>query len=110
MLNINIIFVKHLGNNILRELPGEIHLNIYVAVQQDQFERLLPTFIQVIDLTKQEESEYWAVVAAVFEGKPIDSVAFRPTLDSVISNSIEASINNKVRMKLQHVVSLSLFC
>lgn len=66
--------------------------------KQDQFERLLPTFIQVIDLTKQEESEYWAVVAAVFEGKPIDSVAFRPTLDSVISNSIEASINNKIRL------------
>ncbi|XP_021684288.2 uncharacterized protein LOC110667680 isoform X2 [Hevea brasiliensis] len=66
--------------------------------KQDQFERLLPTFIQVIDLTKQEESEYWAVVAAVFEGKPVDSVESRPTLVSVASNSIEASINNKIRL------------
>ncbi|KDP21786.1 hypothetical protein JCGZ_00573 [Jatropha curcas] len=66
--------------------------------KQDQFERLLPTFIQVIDLTKQEESEYWAVVAAVFEGKSIDSVTSRSNIDSVASNSIEASINNKVRL------------
>ena len=34
-------------------------------MQQDQFHRLLPTFIQIIELTEQEESEYWAVVSAV---------------------------------------------
>ncbi|XP_048236290.1 uncharacterized protein LOC8283073 isoform X2 [Ricinus communis] len=66
--------------------------------KQDQFERLLPTFIQVIDLTEQEESEYWAVVSAVFEGKPVDSVASRPNLDSAASNPIDAGINNKVRL------------
>lgn len=42
--------------------------------QQDQFERLLPTFIQVIDLTEEEESEYWMVVSAVFEGKEVVTV------------------------------------
>ncbi|WCJ27938.1 GTP pyrophosphokinase [Euphorbia peplus] len=66
--------------------------------KQDQFERLLPTFIQVIDLTKQEESEYWDTVSAVFEGRPVDPVASRPTLDSDASNSVDASINNKVRL------------
>ena len=65
-------------------------------MQQDQFERLLPTFIQVIDLTDEEESEYWAVMSAVFEGKPVESVASRPILEYVASNSIEASINRKV--------------
>ncbi|PPS05842.1 hypothetical protein GOBAR_AA14807 [Gossypium barbadense] len=66
--------------------------------KQDQFERLLPTFIQVIDLTDQEESEYWTVMSAVFEGKPVESIESRPNLDYVASNSIEASINRKVRL------------
>ncbi|XWS42894.1 hypothetical protein CRYUN_Cryun16bG0053500 [Craigia yunnanensis] len=66
--------------------------------KQDQFERLLPTFIQVIDLTDEEESEYWAVMSAVFEGKPVESVASRTSLEYVASNSIEASINRKVRL------------
>ncbi|XVF30427.1 hypothetical protein REPUB_Repub16aG0056300 [Reevesia pubescens] len=66
--------------------------------KQDQFERLLPTFIQVIDLTDQEESEYWAVMSAVFEGKSVESVAPRPSLEYVASNSIETSINRKVRL------------
>ncbi|KAJ4842139.1 hypothetical protein Tsubulata_024256 [Turnera subulata] len=66
--------------------------------KQDQFERLLQTFIQVIDLVEQEESEYWAVVSAVFAGKPVDSISSRPFLGSVTSTSMEASINNKVRL------------
>ncbi|KAL4323944.1 hypothetical protein GQ457_11G014290 [Hibiscus cannabinus] len=66
--------------------------------KQDQFERLLPTFIQVIDLTEQEESEYWTVMSAVFEGKPVELIESRPNLDYVASNSIEASINRKVRL------------
>ncbi|XP_040941342.1 uncharacterized protein [Gossypium hirsutum] len=66
--------------------------------KQDQFERLLPTFVQVIDLTAQEESEYWTVMSAVFEGKPVESIELRPNLDYVASNSIEASINRKVRL------------
>ncbi|KAJ8772004.1 hypothetical protein K2173_027181 [Erythroxylum novogranatense] len=66
--------------------------------KQDQFERLLPTFIQIIELTEQEESDYWDVVSAVFEGKPVDSISFRPSVSSVASTSVEASINNKVRL------------
>lgn len=64
--------------------------------KQDQFDRLLPTFIQITHLTEQEESEYWAVVSAVFEGKPVDAIASRPSLASVAPTSMEASINNKV--------------
>uniref|UniRef100_A0A6N2KKB3 GTP diphosphokinase n=1 Tax=Salix viminalis TaxID=40686 RepID=A0A6N2KKB3_SALVM len=72
--------------------------NIHFVVMQDQFERLLPTFIQVIDLMEEEESEYRAVISAVFEGKPVDSIASRPSIDTVASTSMEASINNKVRL------------
>ncbi|CAK9172476.1 unnamed protein product [Ilex paraguariensis] len=76
----------------------------YIAVQQDQFQRLLPTFIQVIDLTEQEETEYWDVMSAVFEGKQIASVTSdtscfeRPSLDSVTSTSVDTGINNKVHL------------
>ncbi|CAN1182025.1 hypothetical protein LINPERHAP2_LOCUS35757 [Linum perenne] len=72
--------------------------------KQDQFERMLSTFIQVIELTEEEESEYWEVVAAVFEGKAVDDImagkatgrtAWEP---SSLSTPVEASINNKVRL------------
>lgn len=68
--------------------------------KEDQFQRLLPTFIQVIDLIEQEESEYWAVVSAVFEGKEVASVASeeRPSYDTVSSTSTESIINNKVHL------------
>lgn len=69
-------------------------------MQQDQFGRLLPTFIQVIDLTEQEEYEYWTVVSAVFDGRQIDSLTSRSSFESLNSNSMEASINNKVCMKI----------
>lgn len=65
-------------------------------VQEDQFGRLLPTFIQVIDLTDQEESEYWAVVSAIFEGRQLDYITSTPSYNSVSSTSMETSINNKV--------------
>ena len=65
-------------------------------MQQDQFGRLLPTFIQVIDLTEQEESEYWDLVSAVFEGRQVDSLTSRPNFESITSTSMEASINKKV--------------
>lgn len=65
-------------------------------MQQDQFGRLLPTFIQVIDLTEQEETEYWAVVSAVFDGRQVHSVTSRPSFVSITSTSLETSINNKV--------------
>lgn len=77
-------------------------LKVCFDLQQDQFERLLPTFIQVIDLTEQEETRYWDVMAAVFEGKQVDSVKSNsscyesPGSDSIGSNSMEVGINNKV--------------
>ncbi|XP_062119799.1 uncharacterized protein LOC133834261 isoform X1 [Humulus lupulus] len=66
--------------------------------KQDQFGRLLPTFLQVIDLTEHEESDYWAVVSAVFDGKQLDYYTSRPSLNAVTWSSMETSINNKVRL------------
>ncbi|GFZ15976.1 hypothetical protein Acr_25g0003850 [Actinidia rufa] len=71
--------------------------------KQDQFQRLLPTYIQVIDLTEREETEYWAVMSAVFEGKQVASITSnsssyeRPGLRSLTSMSVESDINNKVQ-------------
>ncbi|XP_011008916.1 PREDICTED: uncharacterized protein LOC105114155 isoform X2 [Populus euphratica] len=53
---------------------------------------------KVIDLMEEEESEYRAVLSAVFEGKPVDSIASRPSIDTVASTSMETSINNKVHL------------
>ncbi|XP_071929228.1 uncharacterized protein [Coffea arabica] len=70
--------------------------------KQDQFHRLLPTFIQIIELTEQEESEYWAVVSAVFEGKSLTSIVphssspDRRGFNSVNSSLMDTGINNKV--------------
>ncbi|KAG6576870.1 putative GTP diphosphokinase RSH3, chloroplastic, partial [Cucurbita argyrosperma subsp. sororia] len=64
--------------------------------KQDQFGRLLPTFIQVIDFTEREESEYWAIMSAISEGKQIDSTSSRTSSVSVASISPDASINTKV--------------
>lgn len=70
--------------------------------KQDQFQRLLPTFIQVIDLSEAEEIEYWNVVSAVSEGKQLDSLLLNSSSsDSSASSSgwsapMEAGINNKV--------------
>lgn len=72
--------------------------------KQDQFQRLLPTFIQVIDLTEQEEAEYWMVVSAVFEGKQILSVpstasySEKSGLDSSTLTPVEDGISNKVHL------------
>ncbi|KAL0321671.1 UNVERIFIED_CONTAM: putative GTP diphosphokinase RSH2, chloroplastic [Sesamum calycinum] len=69
--------------------------------KQDQFQRLLPTFIQVIELTEREETEYWAVVSAVFEGKSIASDVSSSSCEekpSLAFNSalVDNGINNKV--------------
>ncbi|XP_028764639.1 probable GTP diphosphokinase RSH2, chloroplastic isoform X2 [Neltuma alba] len=66
--------------------------------KQDQYGRLLPTFIQVINFTEQEESEYWTVVSAVFEGRPVDSIISTPNSESVALTPAESSINNKVQL------------
>ncbi|KAG6422519.1 hypothetical protein SASPL_119093 [Salvia splendens] len=74
----------------------------YNTMQQDQFERCLPTFIQVIELTEWEEAEYWAVVSAVFEGKPttpsvFNSNSVKPT-SAFNSALLDSGINNKVQL------------
>ncbi|KAE9464620.1 hypothetical protein C3L33_03458, partial [Rhododendron williamsianum] len=70
--------------------------------KEDQFQRLLPTFIQVIELTEREETEYWAVMSAVFEGKQVASVisdsSCYETPGSKSLTSVEAGINNKVKL------------
>ncbi|EMS60076.1 GTP pyrophosphokinase [Triticum urartu] len=72
--------------------------------KQDQFGRLLPTFIQIIDLTEEEEEEYWMVVSAVFEGKETSTLTSessngdRSTSDLPISTPLSDPINNKVHL------------
>ncbi|XP_072964039.1 uncharacterized protein [Typha angustifolia] len=72
--------------------------------KQDQFERLLPTFLQVIDLTEQEETEYWMVVSAVFEGKEILTVPSgsnyteRSNFSSLSSTPSNDGVRNKVHL------------
>ncbi|KAL1823958.1 hypothetical protein ACET3Z_010736 [Daucus carota] len=72
--------------------------------KQDQFERHLPTFIQVIDLTEEEETRYWDVVAAVFEGKQVESVVSNsscysnPGSGPINTDSMDCGINNKVHL------------
>ncbi|CAA0838498.1 Probable GTP diphosphokinase RSH3- chloroplastic [Striga hermonthica] len=70
--------------------------------KQDQFQRLLPTFIQVIELTEWEEVEYWAVVSAVFEGKPTAPPApnssYEKTGFASTSALLDTGINNKVQL------------
>jgi len=69
---------------------------------------MLPTFIQIIDLTEQEESEYWMVVSAVFEGREIlppqsSDYSQRSSLDSYTSGPVDSGINNKVSMQGTHL-------
>lgn len=73
-----------------------ITIGCFLLMQQDQFGRLLPTFIQVIDFTEQEESEYWAIMSAISEGKQIDFATSRMNAESVASISTDAGINTKV--------------
>ncbi|KAJ8537001.1 hypothetical protein K7X08_035402 [Anisodus acutangulus] len=72
---------------------------ITLLMQQDQFERLLPTFIQIIE---EEENHYWAIMSAIFEGKPVASVTSNPSSENKLgynsSNSTlrDSGINNNV--------------
>uniref|UniRef100_A0A0E0K3Z5 RelA/SpoT domain-containing protein n=1 Tax=Oryza punctata TaxID=4537 RepID=A0A0E0K3Z5_ORYPU len=72
--------------------------------KQDQFGRLLPTFIQLIDLTEEEEEEYWMVVSAIFEGKEASSLTSdssnteRSTSEPPSSTPLSDPINNKVHL------------
>ncbi|KAF4399006.1 hypothetical protein G4B88_023600 [Cannabis sativa] len=78
-------------------------LEKYTLSRDDQFGRLLPTFLQVIDLTDDEESDYWVVVSDVFDGKQLDYYTSRPSLNAVTWSSMETSINNKLIDTLQRL-------
>ncbi|XP_066322349.1 probable GTP diphosphokinase RSH2, chloroplastic isoform X2 [Miscanthus floridulus] len=72
--------------------------------KQDQFGRLLPTFLQIIDLTEEEEEEYWMVVSAIFEGKETCSLpselsyADKSSSEPPSSTPLSDPINNKVHL------------
>ncbi|KAK8962960.1 hypothetical protein KSP40_PGU007936 [Platanthera guangdongensis] len=68
--------------------------------KEDQFRRLLPTFIQVIDMSENEEAEYWNVVSAVFEGKQVVHVPSTSTSTerSGRESLADNGINNKVNL------------
>ncbi|KAK8937386.1 hypothetical protein KSP39_PZI011795 [Platanthera zijinensis] len=68
--------------------------------KEDQFRRLLPTFIQVIDMSENEEDEYWNVVSAVFEGKQVVHVPSTSTSTerSGRESLADNGINNKVNL------------
>ncbi|XP_074576017.1 uncharacterized protein LOC141832410 [Curcuma longa] len=69
--------------------------------KQDQFQRLLPTYIQIIDLTEQEEAEYWMVVSAVFEGKELVTVPSVSNYDkSTFNSSTSALLDDEVTNKV----------
>ncbi|XP_019195045.1 PREDICTED: uncharacterized protein LOC109188865 isoform X1 [Ipomoea nil] len=73
--------------------------------KQDQFQRLLPTFIQVIELTEEEENLYWNIMSAVFEGKPVTVAVSNSSFKEKVSPIAAANstltntgINNKVHL------------
>ncbi|XP_042412381.1 uncharacterized protein LOC122001615 isoform X2 [Zingiber officinale] len=69
--------------------------------KQDQFQRLLPTYIQIIDLMEQEEAEYWMVVSALFEGKELVAVPSVSNFDkSTFNSSTSALLDDEVTNKM----------
>lgn len=65
----------------------------------------MPTFIQIIDLTEEEEEEYWMVVSAIFEGKETSSLPSElsyteKSSDPLSSTPLGDPINNKVSSTL----------
>ncbi|XP_042417088.1 uncharacterized protein LOC122005907 isoform X1 [Zingiber officinale] len=69
--------------------------------KQDQFQRLLPTYIQIIDLMEQEEAEYWMVVSALFEGKELVAVPSVSNFDkSTFNSSTSALLDDEVTNKV----------
>ena len=75
----------------------------------------MPTFIQIIDLTEEEEEEYWMVVSAIFEGKETSSLpsessyADKSPSDPPSSTPLSDPINNKVSWPTLSVYMFSQF-
>jgi hypothetical protein len=68
--------------------------------QQDQFDRSLPTFIQLLDLSEAEREDYWKVMNMVEQGEEVDLFVDDHT-DNARNNrgsgsSTTTRLNNKV--------------
>ncbi len=73
-------------------------------MQQDQFDRSLPTFIQLLELSDQEKQEYQEVMLMVEEGKDVEQNSGsghsdnKPVPDdSSAEVSTVTRLNNKVK-------------
>ncbi|GLJ10884.1 hypothetical protein SUGI_0137250 [Cryptomeria japonica] len=73
--------------------------------KQDQFQRSLPTFIQLLDLNIEENEEYWKVMSTVLEGKEVDiessssNCSGKSNIGTPVSAlSTTTHLNNKVRL------------
>lgn len=70
-----------------------------VCLQQDQFDRSLPTFIQLLDLSEQEQQDYWKVMAMVEQGEEVDLFVGHDSdkrNDLTAGSSTTTRLNNKV--------------
>lgn len=69
------------------------------GLQQDQFGRSLPTFIQLLDLSDQEREDYQKVMVMVEQGEEVDQFvgndSDKPS-DMASSTSTTNRLNNKV--------------
>jgi len=81
-----------------------IWLILGLLVQQDQFDRSLPTFIQLLELSDQEKQEYQEVMLMVEEGKDVEQNSGsghndnKPVPDdSSAEVSTVTRLNNKVK-------------
>lgn len=106
----NSLLFKHF--TVLRRCGG---LRLLVD-QQDQFDRSLPTFIQLLDLSDSERDDYWKVMGMVEQGEEVDLFVDDPTDNERNAlgsgSSTTTRLNNKVSslylFKLPNEVLLSL--
>ncbi|CAM6098581.1 unnamed protein product [Calypogeia fissa] len=74
--------------------------------KQDQFQRALPTFIQLLDLNEQEQEDYKEVMEMVQEGREVSvdedfdvpEENERPLMNQLQSGVSTTRMNNKVRL------------
>lgn len=71
-----------------------------VCLQQDQFDRSLSTFIQLLDLSEQEQHDYWKVMAKVEQGEEVDLFVghdYDKRNDLTVGSSTTTRLHNKVK-------------
>jgi hypothetical protein len=70
--------------------------------KQDQFDRSLPTFIQLLDLSDSERDDYWKVMGMVEQGEEVDLFVDDPTDNERNAlgsgSSTTTRLNNKVKL------------